>query len=289
MCQRINIVRYIIDEDRRYPDKARVRKISLQPTPEYQKEVRIQIGVVTYFRIWVEDFSIIYKLLFILLRTDAIFIQTIDYQQAKDRITQALVLVPILKSLNYTEGVGLIIVVVDSSRDSYREVLIQYNREEDSLRYPVRYDSGLQKLTEARYDTSERKCLGVLRVLQKFRPWLFSIFFRLEINTNTLVYQLNKIASDLPNSAITRQITQIHLFNFEVVYILGKKYSVVDTLLRRLAIVEDIQEIEEEGDVEDIIDRQFFKTFYVNAFYVLVFQAEHIDLDLDTILDRSPS
>ena len=85
--QRINIVRYITNEDRRYPDKARVRKISLQPTPEYQKEVRIQIGVVTYFRIWVEDFSIIYKLLFILLRKDAIFIQTTEHQQAKDRIT----------------------------------------------------------------------------------------------------------------------------------------------------------------------------------------------------------
>ena len=162
---------------------------------------------------------------------------------------------------------------------------MQCNREEDSLRYPVRYDSRLQKLTEARYDTNKREYLGVLRVLQKFRPQLFSVFFRLEINANTLVYQLNKIASDLPNSAITRQITQIYLFDFEVVYVLGKKYSVVDALSRRLAIVEDIQEIEEEGDIEDIIDRQFFKTFYVNAFYVI--QDEPIDLD--TILDRNPS
>ena len=156
---------------------------------------------------------------------------------------------------------------------------MQYDREEGSLRYPVR--------SEARYDTSKRKCLGILRALQKFRPQLFSVFFRLKINANILVYQLNKIASDLTNSAITRQIAQIYLFDFKVVYVLGKKHSVVDTLSRRLAIVEDIQEIEEEGDVEDIIDRQFFKTFYVNAFYVLVFQAEYIDLD--TILDRSPS
>jgi hypothetical protein len=84
----------------------------------------------------------------------------------------------------------------------------------------------------------------------------------LEIDANTLVHQLNKAASDLPNSVMTRWLAWIHLFDFDVVYVTGKRHSRPDSLSRRPPSAMDSDE--DLGDDDDMIDRTFFIAFSCN-------------------------
>jgi hypothetical protein len=82
--------------------------------------------------------------------------------------------------------------------------MMQCSREDPALYYLSRFESRVWNLTEQKYDAGKRECLSILKALRKLKPWLYSIYFQLETDANTLVHQLNKAASDLPNSVMTR-------------------------------------------------------------------------------------
>jgi len=61
-------------------------------------------------------------------------------------------------------------------------------REHAKKRHPVRYESGLWNPQERQYDAGKREYRGVLRALKKMRSYLYSVYFTLEIDANTLVH-----------------------------------------------------------------------------------------------------
>ena len=68
-----------------------------------------------------------------------------------------------------------------------------------------------------------------------------------------LVAQLNRAATDLPRALVTRWLAWIRLFEFDVKYVKGLKYTAVDRLLRRPS--GENEGSEEEEDLDDIITR----------------------------------
>ena len=86
---------------------------------------------------------------------------------------------------------------------------------------------------EMSYDVTKRECHAVLKALQKVRYWLYGVHFVLEMDANVLVAQLNRSATDLPGSLVTRWIAYIRLFDFEVRHVPGHKHTAADGLLRR--------------------------------------------------------
>ena len=100
-------------------------------------------------------------------------------------------------------------------------------------RHPARYESGLWNDAEARYDAGKRECRGVLKMLKKVRHYLYGVRFVIETDAKTLVAQLNRSASDVPGALVTRWLAWIHLFDFEVRHVSGKKYTAADDLSRR--------------------------------------------------------
>ena len=108
----------------------------------------------------------------------------------------------------------------------------------------------MQNQAERGYDAIKRECKGVLKALQKLRFWLYSVYFILEINANTLVAQLNRAAINLLRALVTRQLAQIRLFDFEVYYVKGKKHIAADGLSRRPYCEEDS---EDDLDIDEFI------------------------------------
>ena len=83
-------------------------------------------------------------------------------------------------------------------------------------------------------------------------PWLYRVYFILEINAKTLLYQLNLPTVDLPGALITRWIAWIRLFDFEVRHVAGKQHGGPDGLSRKPQVESDIAP-EEEDYVDDYI------------------------------------
>ena len=54
--------------------------------------------------------------------------------------------------------------------------------------------------------------------------------FTLEIDTNTLVAQLNRTTTDLPGTLVTSWLAWIQLFDFSIKHVPGTKYLAADAL-----------------------------------------------------------
>jgi hypothetical protein len=70
-------------------------------------------------------------------------------------------------------------------------------------RHPARFESGVWTESESNYDAGKRECRAMLKVLKKFRFWLYGVHFVVETDANTLVAQLNRSATDLPGALVT--------------------------------------------------------------------------------------
>jgi hypothetical protein len=80
-------------------------------------------------------------------------------------------------------------------------------------------------MTEMRrkYDAMKLECRRLLKGLKKLRFWWFGRFLRVETDAQTLVWLLNQPPNDLPNALLTRWLSYIRLFDFEVKHVRGEK------------------------------------------------------------------
>src|SRR5262249_18180574 len=170
---------------------------------------------------------------------------------AMKTLIELLTTAPALKTIDYSLDAGRIILAVDASLDGWGAVMMQKEKGKVERRHPSRYESGLWKDAEKRYDAGKRECRGLLKALKKLRVYLYGVRLVVETDTNTLVHQLNLPASDLPGAAVTRWLAWLRLFDFEVVHVPGERNSGPDALSRR-PHAENDSESDNESDVDDI-------------------------------------
>ncbi|KAK0369175.1 hypothetical protein CLIM01_13461 [Colletotrichum limetticola] len=134
----------------------------------------------------------------------------------KGAITATSVLVP----LNYSAEAGRIILTTDAGVKGWGSTLGQIV---DDKRTVARYESGIWRGPEPNYDSGKLEMRGVLMSLKRLRNYLFGINFLLETDARVLVAQINGAANDLPSAIMTRSLSWIRLFDFEIKHIDGKK------------------------------------------------------------------
>ena len=123
----------------------------------------------------------------------------------------------------------------------------------EGVRRVARYELGVQSKSEQIYDTRKLEYRGVIKVFKKLRYQLYGVRFILETNANILVAQLNRLALDLPRALVTRQLTQIRLFDFDIKYIPRTKNSTANSLSRKPATPKEIEEQEKKRDINKFI------------------------------------
>ena len=177
-----------------------------------------------------------------------------------EELNCALISPPALRPIVYVpegdEGVSRLVLGVDSSLVGYGAILQQ--EDERGKRHPARYESGLWTETERRYDTGKLECRALLRSIKKFCNYLYGVHFLVETEAQTLVHQLNQPITDIPG-AVGRWLAYIRLYSFDVVHVSVTKPNGPDSLSRRPATHEDLEELRNEeggceGDLEDHIE-----------------------------------
>ena len=245
----LKIVGYVCDSDGRHPTSEKIEVILDWPDCQNVTEARAFLGVCVYYRIWVRGFSLIAAPIFRLFRKDEEFYWGREQRKAMDKLKVALTSAPALMPIDYSEGAGTIFCSTDASLDGWGGHLSQDDSE--GRRHPARYESGVWSESERKYDAGKRECRALLKTLKKFKNYLYGIRFVVEIDAKTLVAQLNRSASDLPGALVTRWLAWIHLFDFDVRHVPGKKHLVADGLSRRPGRVDS-----EEEDVDAFVDSE---------------------------------
>ena len=250
--QRIRIVGYVCDEEGRKPDAAKVLKILDWPPCNSCTEVRGFLGICVYYRLWILDFAIIASPMYILLKKDVVFIWGPEQQEAMDVLKICLTSPPAIRSVDYSERAGEIILAADASLGGWGSTLMQQDTD-SKRRFICRYDSGLWSDAERKYDAGKRECRGLLKALKKVRYYLYGVYFIIEIDAKTLAAQLNRSATDVPGAVVNQWLAWIRMFDFDVRHVPGKKHTAADSLSRKPWVPSDDLDTDPE-DLDDFID-----------------------------------
>lgn len=245
------IVGYLCGTNGRRPEETKIIKITEWKTCESVSDVRSFLGIVGYYRQWVEKYAIKAKPLTNLLRKNTVFTWGDHQQEAMDQLKEAVTSDPILVSLDVSKGHGEIILMVDASLTGWGAVLMQVV---EGARRPVRYESGCWNEAQARYDATKRECRAVAAALKRLRNHLYGVHFTLETDALVLISQINGAANDIPGSLVLRWISYILLFSFSAKHVPGEKNTVADGLSRKPRGASDNLDEKLEGDLEDSID-----------------------------------
>ena len=79
-------------------------------------KVRAFLGIVVFYRIWIEKFALITTPLYTLISKDVTFKWEDEEKKAIDYLKARITITPVLITIDYNEGAGLIFIRVDSNR-----------------------------------------------------------------------------------------------------------------------------------------------------------------------------
>ncbi len=120
---------------------------------------------------------------------------------------------------------GLVTVHVDSSSIGVGWMIAQHLA---NVEYPIVFGSITFNDQEVRYSQPKLELYGVFRALKAERHRLHNIHFRLIVDAGFLAQMMK--SPDLPNAAMTRWITYIQLFTFEITHTPGIAHHVPNGL-----------------------------------------------------------
>lgn len=232
MMEEVEFLGYLISNAGVKPNEAGVRAIREFPIPKDVRALQCFLGLASYFRKFIENFSIIAKPLYDLLRKNAEFVlgdvQIKAIETLRDKLSEFPVLA-IYSPLHETE------LHCDASKLGYGSVLIQ--RKDDGHFHPIFYFSKRTSDEESRYHSYELETLSIVYALRRFRVYLQGIRFKIVTDCNALVMTLNK--AEL-NPRIARWALEFQNYDYVTEHRPGVKMQHVDALSRsEILVIED--------------------------------------------------
>ncbi|KAL4123256.1 hypothetical protein QTP88_015463 [Uroleucon formosanum] len=206
------------------PSPRNIDSVKNYPIPKNQKQVRQFIGLASYFRRFIPNFSLIAKLLYNLLKKDVQFVFGNAEQCAFDTLKNQLSEAPLLSIYSVFVETEL---HCDASSYGYGSVLLQ--RQATGKLHPVFYFSQRTTQAESRYHSFELECLAVVYSIKRFHVYLAGIHFKVITDCNSFRLTLDK---QNINPRISRWALFLQNYDFEISHRPGTKMGHVDALSR---------------------------------------------------------
>lgn len=230
---------YIVNDSGLHVDPEKVEAMMKVPTPKNVKEVRQFLGVVSWYRRFVENFATLVSPLTSLLKKNRKFIWDSDCENAFSSARQKLVSAPILACPDY----GLpFLIQTDASDFGLGAVLAQ--RHEDGEKVICYLSRSLTK-EERKYSVTEKECLAVLWAIEKLRPYIEGERFTVITDHHSLVWLQNLKE---PTGRLARWAVRLQQYDFEIIHRRGKDHVVPDCLSRSVPVVNsfDVRDTKDE-------------------------------------------
>ena len=215
---------YIISKDGVKPDPKKVEVIRKLPEPKTVKEIRGFIGMCSYYRKLVPNFSKIAEPLIQLTKKYARFKWTEECQKAFDFLKDSLTVVPFLA---YPDTNKPYVLYTDASNTCIGACLTQ--KTDQGEEKPIYFLSHKLSPTQTRWSTIEKEGFAIHYALQKLDHYLHNAQFIIKTDHRPLKYILD---SPMQNKKIQLWALSIAGYNCKVEYIKGKENHCADLLSR---------------------------------------------------------
>lgn len=223
------------------------------PKPQNVHNVRQFLGLVSYFRKFIKNFSHFAFPLSKLLKKNATWEWTDSQTEAFEALKTCLIQRPVLAIYDQAAETEL---HTDASKIGISGILLQKNPQ-SSLLHPVAYYSRQTSPEEKNFHSYELETLAVICSLKKFRVYLLGIDFKIVTDCSAL--RSTFIKRDLV-PRIARWWLSLQEFNCTIEYKPGHKMSHADALSRNPVIDSNLETMSPLPLVLSISDEDWLLT-----------------------------
>ena len=214
------ITRHGISTD---PDKIdTVRKWSV---PTSAREVQQFLGLVGYYRRYIQDFSMISTPLYQLTERGRAFEWTSECDAAFQELKQRLISASVLIFPNFNKP---FLLDTDGSETGVGAVLSQLS--DDGQECVVAYESRTLSKAERKYNVTRKELLAAVTFVKHFRPYLLGRHFVLRTDHTSALQWIYSMEE--PEGQLARWLEQLQEYDFEVVLRKGRNHLNADALSR---------------------------------------------------------
>ena len=212
-----------ISKDGISTDPEKVRAVVEWPTPASVRDVRSFLGLASYYRRFIRNFSLIAKPLTDLTKNNMKWQWEDEQERAFIQIKVALVTAPVLRIPDFSKE---FVVTTDASLVSAGAILQQDFGEGIQ---PVAYASRKFIPAECRYSAYERELLAIVWAIGLWRPYLDSGHFIVQSDHSSLRHLPNQAST---NRRVWKWISVMQSYDCSIEHIPGKT-NPADGLSRR--------------------------------------------------------
>ena len=272
---------FVISKDGVKPDPKKVEAIRDLPEPKSVREIRGFIGMCSYYRRFVPNFSKIAEPLIDLTKKYARFKWTSECQTAFDFLKESLTVVPLLA---YPDTNKPYVLYTDASNNCIGACLTQKTDDEEEK--PIYFLSHKLSQTQTRWSTIEKEGFAIYYALQKLDHYLHNAKFTIKTDHKPLKYILD---SPMQNKKIQLWALSIAGYNTQVEYIKGKENHCADLLSRipfKKGEKEELQQSKSTPEDEELdIDDRSLEIGAINSNEINPrdFASSHVDPPGDVI------
>ena len=213
-------------------DPAKLQAIVEFPVPTNVKALRSFLGLASYYRRFIPQFSRIAGPLHALTKKNSEFTWTAVSQETFEKLRKLLANAPVL---TYPDFRVPFILETDASVYGLGAVLAQ--RQEDGLVRPIAYASRSLQEHEKRYGATELEGLGVVWAVKHFRPYLYGHHCDIYTDHEALKSLLN---TPQPSGKLARWGMAIQELDVRILHRSGKHNANADALSRAPVVQSEV-------------------------------------------------
>lgn len=205
------------------PNPEKIRAIKNYPIPKTTKQIKGFLGLLGYYRRFINNFAKLTKPLTKCLKKNAQIEHNDEFVNCFETCKNILINEPILQYPDFSKSFNL---TCDASNVALGAVLSQGPIGSD---LPVAYASRTLNDSEQNYSTIEKELLCIVWATKYFRPYLFGRKFNIITDHKPLQWLFS--LKD-PNSKLLRWRIKLEEFDYKIIYKKGRLNTNADALSR---------------------------------------------------------
>ena len=205
------------------PNPDKIKAIKQYPIPNTTKQIKGFLGLLGYYRRFINNFAKLTKPLTKCLKKNAKIEHNDEFKSCFETCKNILINEPILQYPNFSRPFNL---TTDASNVALGAVLSQGPIGKD---LPVAYASRTLNESEQNYSTIEKELLCIVWATKYFRPYLFGRKFNIITDHKPLQWLFS--LKD-PNSKLLRWRIKLEEFDYKILYKKGTLNTNADALSR---------------------------------------------------------
>lgn len=217
---------FVVDSEGLKTDPDKISAMVNYPRPANTTEIKRFIGMTSWYRRFINNFSTLVSPLNGLLKgrkKGQNITWNFEAEKSFIKLKQALISTPILRSPDFTQP---FIIQCDASDSGLGGILLQkYNNEE----YVIAFASRSLSKSERNYSVTERESLSVVFSIDKFRPFVEGTHFTVITDHYSLLW-LNNLKE--PTGKLARWPVKLQQFSFDLIHRKGSLNVVPDAFSR---------------------------------------------------------